>query len=101
MSDKDVVVATLSTSQSVAELLPRGHFSHILLDEAAQALETEAVMPLVLATEKTRVVLAGDHMQLEPHITSDFWLVNCGKHKKNGMASQETLQGVMDLHVSC
>ena len=43
------MVATLSTSQSVAELLPRGYFSHILLDEAAQALETEAIMPLVLA----------------------------------------------------
>ena len=80
------MVATLSTSQSVAELLPRGYFSHILLDEAAQALETEAIMPLVLADSTTRVVLAGDHMQLEPHITSDF-----AKEKKLGVSLLERL----------
>ena len=86
LSDKDVVVATLSTSQTVAEFLPRGHFSHILLDEAAQALETEAIMPLVLATKETRVVLAGDHMQLEPNVTSDF-----AKEKKLGVSLLERL----------
>lgn len=72
LQDKDVVVATLSTSRTLAQLLPPGHFTHILLDEAAQAMETEALMPLVLATTSTRVVLAGDHMQLEPDVTSDF-----------------------------
>jgi superfamily I DNA and/or RNA helicase len=41
-----------------------GHFSHILLDEAAQAMECEAIMPLALANESTRIVLAGDHMQV-------------------------------------
>jgi hypothetical protein len=50
-----------------------GHFSHILLDEAAQAMECEAIMPLALANEDTRIVLAGDHMQvssgsLEPSV---------------------------------
>jgi len=72
LQDKDIIVATLSTSRCIAELLPVGHFTHILLDEAAQAMETEAIMPLVLADQKTRVVLAGDHMQLEPSVTSDF-----------------------------
>ena len=42
-----------------------GHFTHILLDEAAQAIECEAIMPLSLANEKTRIVLAGDHMQVK------------------------------------
>lgn len=41
-----------------------GYFTHILLDEAAQAIECEAIMPLALANEKTRIVLAGDHMQV-------------------------------------
>ena len=50
----DVVVATLSTSRAVARLLEPGHFSHVVLDEAAQALETEAIMPLVLAAAGTR-----------------------------------------------
>ena len=72
VEDKEVVVATLSTSRILTQLLPAGHFTHILLDEAAQAMETEALMPLVLATSATRIVLAGDHMQLEPDVTSDF-----------------------------
>ena len=72
LEDKEVVVATLSTSRILTQLLTPGHFTHILLDEAAQAMETEAIMPLVLATEATRIVLAGDHMQLEPDVTSDF-----------------------------
>ena len=72
LEDKEVVVATLSTSRILAQLLTPGHFTHILLDEAAQAMETEAIMPLVLATAATRIVLAGDHMQLEPDVTSDF-----------------------------
>ena len=49
-------MVTFSTSRSVSSLLRPGAFTHILLDEAAQALETEAIMPLVLADAKTRVV---------------------------------------------
>lgn len=41
-----------------------GFFTHILLDEAAQAMECETIMPLALATKNTRIVLAGDHMQV-------------------------------------
>lgn len=41
-----------------------GHFTHMLLDEAAQTIETEAIMPLALANENTRIVLAGDPMQV-------------------------------------
>lgn len=39
-------------------------FSHILIDEAGQTLECEAIIPFLLTTDKTRVVLAGDHMQM-------------------------------------
>lgn len=52
--------------------LPPGTFTHILLDEAAQALECETITPLALATDATRIVLAGDHMQLGPDIFSSF-----------------------------
>jgi len=72
--EPDLVVATLSTSRCLAQQLSVGHFTHILLDEAAQALETEAIMPLILANSSTRVVLAGDHMQLEPEVISSFAL---------------------------
>ena len=41
-----------------------GFFTHIFLDEAAQALECEMLIPLSLVGPNTRVVLAGDHMQV-------------------------------------
>ena len=52
--------------------LPSGHFTHILLDEAAQAMESEAILPFALASPKTRIVLAGDHMQLSPEVFSHY-----------------------------
>lgn len=64
---------TLSISINLSNInLPKGFFSHIFLDEAAQAMECEAIMPLALATENTRIVLAGDHMQLSPELFSRF-----------------------------
>lgn len=41
-----------------------GLFTHVLLDEAAQAMECETIMPFALASKTTRIVLAGDHMQV-------------------------------------
>lgn len=68
-----IVVVTLSTSMELASLnLKKGYFTHILLDEAAQALECEAITPLALADKNTRIVLAGDHMQMSPEIFSNF-----------------------------
>uniref|UniRef100_A0A671T1C6 Probable helicase with zinc finger domain n=1 Tax=Sinocyclocheilus anshuiensis TaxID=1608454 RepID=A0A671T1C6_9TELE len=68
-----VAVVTLSTSQYLCQLdLEPGIFTHILLDEAAQAMECETIMPLALANKSTRVVLAGDHMQLSPFVYSEF-----------------------------
>ncbi|KAJ4923302.1 hypothetical protein JOQ06_016424, partial [Pogonophryne albipinna] len=76
-----VVVVTLSTSQYLCQLDLEpgeysenigGFFSHILLDEAAQAMECETIMPFALATRTTRIVLAGDHMQLSPFVYSEF-----------------------------
>ncbi|XP_077460409.1 putative helicase with zinc finger domain [Stigmatopora argus] len=68
-----VVVVTLSTSQYLCQLdLDPGLFSHILLDEAAQAMECETIMPFALASNTTRIVLAGDHMQLSPFVYGEF-----------------------------
>lgn len=68
-----IVVVTLSTSMELASLnLKKGYFTHILLDEAAQALECEAITPIALADTNTRIVLAGDHMQMSPEIFSNF-----------------------------
>lgn len=63
-----IVVTT--TSQARELPVPAGFFSHILIDEAAQMLECEALTPLRLALPGTRVVLAGDHMQVTPRLFS-------------------------------
>ncbi|XP_036281818.1 helicase with zinc finger domain 2 [Pipistrellus kuhlii] len=63
-----VVVTT--TSQARELRVPPGFFSHILIDEAAQMLECEALTPLRYALPGTRVVLAGDHMQVTPRLFS-------------------------------
>lgn len=63
-----LVVTT--TSQARELQVPVGFFSHILIDEAAQMLECEALTPLAYAAPQTRVVLAGDHMQVAPRLFS-------------------------------
>ncbi|XP_046366711.2 probable helicase with zinc finger domain isoform X1 [Haliotis rufescens] len=68
-----IVITTLSTSRYISDLdLPSGFFTHIFIDEAAQALESETLIPLAMAGESTRIVLAGDHMQLSPEVYSDY-----------------------------
>ncbi|KAJ7378405.1 helicase [Desmophyllum pertusum] len=66
-----VVVSTLGMSRALFDMeLHRGFFSHILIDEAAQALETEALTPITLAGNNTKVVFTGDHMQMSPDVFS-------------------------------
>ena len=65
-----VVITTLATSKHLLQLnLNHGFFSHILVDEAAQALEPEALTPLILAGPNTKVVFTGDHMQVKNRLT--------------------------------
>ncbi|KAM5134766.1 3'-5' exoribonuclease HELZ2 [Mantella aurantiaca] len=59
-----IVVTTAVTARDLD--VPRGHFTHILLDEAAQMMESVALIPLRLMNHRTRVVVAGDHMQETP-----------------------------------
>ncbi|XP_030643380.1 helicase with zinc finger domain 2 [Chanos chanos] len=64
-----VIITTTSMAQHLFNLkLPAGYFTHILIDEASQMLECEALIALDLASDKTRVVLAGDHMQMAPKL---------------------------------
>ena len=63
-----VVVTTLEMALHLTSMKLRGTFTHIFIDEAAQALECETIMPLTLAAEKTCVVLTGDHLQISPKV---------------------------------
>ena len=73
-TQKDIRHITVVTLTSAAYLLDqenmKGTFTHILVDEAAQALECEVLIPLALADKTTCVVLAGDHIQLRPEVHS-------------------------------
>ena len=77
-----VVVTTLSTSQVLLDLqVFHGFFTHILIDEAAQALEPEALTPLIFAGPNTKVVFTGDHMQvLQYTFKLNFPPVTCIDH---------------------
>ncbi|KAJ4940413.1 hypothetical protein JOQ06_026716 [Pogonophryne albipinna] len=66
-----IVITTTTMARHFHDLnLPEGYFTHILIDEASQMLECEALMALGLAGPQTRVVLAGDHMQMGPKLFS-------------------------------
>ena len=66
-----ILVTTCATSVLLHDrgLLP-GHFDFIIIDEAAQALEPETLIPLALKGEQTQVLLAGDWKQLGPVVRS-------------------------------
>ncbi|XP_066587433.1 probable RNA helicase armi [Prorops nasuta] len=50
---------------------PRGHFSHIFVDEAGQATEPEILIPLnYIHSDYGQIVLAGDPQQLGPVVQS-------------------------------
>ena len=64
------MVVVVSTTRSAAQLVnagvPKGHFTHIIVDEAAQLMEAEALLPVSLAGPSTAVIMAGDPQQLGP-----------------------------------
>eukprot|EP01134_Creolimax_fragrantissima_P007812 CFRG7812T1 len=71
MAASIIVSTCISTAMlnDVPEL--RGTFSHIILDEAGQALEPEMLVAVAaVATKSTRIALVGDHMQLGPVVRS-------------------------------
>jgi superfamily I DNA and/or RNA helicase len=67
--DHNVIITTLATARMLWKFYQDGRlrFTHILIDEAAQALEPECVTPLVMADGNTKIVLAGDHKQVIRH----------------------------------
>uniref|UniRef100_A0A3B5L3E9 RNB domain-containing protein n=1 Tax=Xiphophorus couchianus TaxID=32473 RepID=A0A3B5L3E9_9TELE len=71
LEDHNVVVTTTTMAGLFHDLkLVDGLFTHILIDEASQMLECEALSALSLAGPNTRVILAGDHMQMGPQLFS-------------------------------
>ena len=64
-SSLSVIVTTCAASAQLRLLgWRRGHFSHILVDESCQALETEVLVPLTFADCNTTVVLCGERREV-------------------------------------
>ena len=59
-----IVITTYSTALNIGSLLGNDFFTHILLDEGAQVREPEAVAPLCMANEDTKIVITGDPQQV-------------------------------------
>ena len=78
ISSKLVVVCTLSMAAKLHNQgLPRGHFDLVVVDEAGQALEPEAVAPVAaLLGADSQLLLAGDPKQLGPVIHNDLAKAN-------------------------
>ena len=59
-----LVITTCLAAKQVSDILPRGFFSHIFLDDGAQMREPEAIAPFCMATMDTKIVIAGDKYQV-------------------------------------
>uniref|UniRef100_A0A914Y289 RNA helicase n=1 Tax=Panagrolaimus superbus TaxID=310955 RepID=A0A914Y289_9BILA len=66
-----IIICTLGSVPRLSGFFESGHFSHIFVDEAAQAPEMDIWLPIgLLANESTRLILAGDPKQLGPVTTN-------------------------------
>ena len=67
-----IVLSTCSSASMLRALdVPVGHFSHIVIDEAAQAQEPLAMIPIMgFSNAYTNIILAGDPNQLGPIVKS-------------------------------
>lgn len=67
-----VVVTTCVSASVISGIgIPRGHYSHIFIDEAGHATEPEVFISVkTIADNATNVILSGDPKQLGPIIRS-------------------------------
>ncbi|KAI0634733.1 P-loop containing nucleoside triphosphate hydrolase protein [Trametes polyzona] len=68
-----VIVSTCSNASFAYNIgMPRGHFTHIFVDEAGQGSEPEVLTAGIktMVSDETRVVLSGDPQQLGPVVRS-------------------------------
>ncbi|XP_067087810.1 putative helicase mov-10-B.2 [Osmerus mordax] len=72
MEYKIMVTTLLTAGRLVTGGVPQGHYSHVFVDEAGHAVETECIIPLagLLQPGSGQVVLAGDPKQLGPILRS-------------------------------
>ena len=87
-SEARVIASTLVGSAN--RVLDGKRFSTLFIDEAAQALEAAALIPLRKAG---RIILAGDHCQLPP-------TVKCYEAQRQGLG-RSLMERIVELHPEC
>ncbi|KAH9825185.1 P-loop containing nucleoside triphosphate hydrolase protein [Melampsora americana] len=67
-----VVISTCLSAGVLAGVgVPAGHYTHVMIDEAGQAMEPEVMVPMkTLQKPDTQIILAGDPHQLGPIVRS-------------------------------
>lgn len=72
MDYRVIVVTSVTAGRLVSGGVAKGHFTHIFIDEAGQAVEPECVIGIagLLDPAKGQLVLAGDPQQLGPVLRS-------------------------------
>ncbi|TRY89114.1 hypothetical protein DNTS_011152 [Danionella cerebrum] len=90
-----VIVVTLVTAgRLVSGGVPKGHFTHVFIDEAGQAVEPECIIAVagLLDPTKGQLVLAGDPQQLGPVLRSPLALMHgLGQSLLERLMKQNTL----------
>lgn len=76
MTYKIMVTTLFTAGRFVSGDIPAEHFTHLFIDEAGHAVETECIIPLAGLLDATagQVVLAGDPKQLGPILRSPYAL---------------------------
>ncbi|KAM6925346.1 putative helicase mov-10-B.1 [Xenentodon cancila] len=76
MEYKIMVTTLLTAGRLVTGGFPVGYYTHVFVDEAGHAVETECLVPIagLLDAESGQIVLAGDPKQLGPILRSPFAL---------------------------
>uniref|UniRef100_A0A7N6FBN5 RNA helicase n=1 Tax=Anabas testudineus TaxID=64144 RepID=A0A7N6FBN5_ANATE len=98
MEYKILVTTLLTAGRLVTGGIPAGHFTHVFVDEAGHAVETECLGCLMFSGQ---VVLAGDPKQLGPILRSPFALkygmgVSLLERMMNGFSLYQKDEGVFN-----
>lgn len=101
INSNSLFVTTSETAFSLMLLNMKGIFTHILIDEGGQAIEPETLIPLALADEHTKVVIAGDHLQVSGyfHMTYIYLHVHQLYTVRSGVQIQAPKCGGNDINL--